>query len=27
LLDRDVHDLEGLRTIAAHLFDHPTVER
>jgi len=27
LLDRDVHDLEGLRTIAAHLFDHPTLER
>jgi anion-transporting ArsA/GET3 family ATPase len=27
LLDRDVHDLDGLRTIAAHLFDHPTVER
>ena len=23
LLDRDVHDLEGLRTIADHLFDHP----
>jgi len=27
LLDRDVHDLEGLRTIAGHLFDHPTAER
>lgn len=27
LLDRDVHDLAGLRTIAAHLFDHPTAER
>lgn len=27
LLERDVHDLDGLRTIAAHLFDHPTVER
>ena len=27
LLDRDVHDLDGLRTIAGHLFDHPTVER
>ncbi len=27
LLDRDVHDLDGLRTIAAHLFDHPIVER
>ncbi|HSM65190.1 MAG TPA: ArsA-related P-loop ATPase [Ilumatobacteraceae bacterium] len=27
LLDRDVHDLDGLRTIAAHLFDHPIAER
>jgi anion-transporting ArsA/GET3 family ATPase len=27
LLARDVHDLAGLRTIAAHLFDHPAVER
>jgi anion-transporting ArsA/GET3 family ATPase len=27
LLDRDVHDLHGLALIAAHLFDHPTVER
>ena len=27
LLDRDVHDLEGLRMIAGHLFDHPTAER
>ncbi len=27
LLDRDVHDLDGLRTIAGHLFDHPTAER
>jgi anion-transporting ArsA/GET3 family ATPase len=27
LLDRDVHDLDGLRTIAGHLFDHPIAER
>jgi anion-transporting ArsA/GET3 family ATPase len=27
LLDRDVHDLDGLRTIADHLFDHPIAER
>ena len=27
LLDRDVHDLDGLGTIAAHLFDHPIAER
>jgi anion-transporting ArsA/GET3 family ATPase len=27
LLDQDVHDLDGLRAIAAHLFDHPTAER
>jgi anion-transporting ArsA/GET3 family ATPase len=27
LLDRDVHDLAGLRTIATHLFDHPAVAR
>jgi anion-transporting ArsA/GET3 family ATPase len=27
LLDRDVHDLDGLRTMAGHLFDHPTAER
>lgn len=27
LLDRDVHDLDGLRAIAAHLFDHPTASR
>ena len=27
LLDRDVHDLDGLRTMAGHLFDHPIAER
>ena len=27
LLERDVHDLDGLGTIAAHLFDHPIAER
>jgi anion-transporting ArsA/GET3 family ATPase len=27
LLDRDVHDLHGLTTIASHLFDHPIAER
>ncbi len=27
LLDRDVHDLDGLRMIASHLFDQPIVER
>ena len=26
LLDGDVHDLDGLRLIAAHLFDHPVVD-
>ena len=26
LLDADVHDLRGLRVIAAHLFDHPGVD-
>jgi anion-transporting ArsA/GET3 family ATPase len=27
LLDSDVHDLAGLMVIAAHLFDHPVVDR
>jgi anion-transporting ArsA/GET3 family ATPase len=27
LLDSDVHDLDGLMVIAAHLFDHPVVDR
>jgi anion-transporting ArsA/GET3 family ATPase len=27
LLDSDVHDLAGLRAIATHLFDHPTLQR